>query len=258
MTDWQEINTHVQQWLQTVKKQIKASLQSDITVQTKTSRTDLVTNVDCLVEQYYTKQILKTFPQSQILGEESKHAEICWQKGLLWIIDPIDGTMNFVKQQANFTTMLAIYEDGQPKLAYILDVMQDKLYWGGPKCGVYCNDERLKAPADLHLKDGLVGISCPMLLNNYCNLQEVARNAAGTRIYGSAGIEYIHVLTGKCIAYVSHLRPWDYAPGQILAQSIGLVVKTIDGKAVNMLSSTDVLVATKNAQQEIAAIIEHA
>ena len=97
-----------------------------------------------------------------------------------------------------------------------------------------------------------------MLLNNYCNLQEVARNAAGTRIYGSAGIEYIHVLTGKCIAYVSHLRPWDYAPGQILAQSIGLVVKTIDGKAVNMLSSTDVLVATKNAQQEIAAIIERA
>lgn len=77
----------------------------------------------------------------------------------------------------------------------------------------------------------------------------------GVRIYGSSGIEFIHVLTGKNVSYLSHLRPWDYAAGKILAETLGLVVKTIDEESLDMLSSSDVLVATKNAHQGIIKLM---
>lgn len=255
MTDWQLIDREVKSWLKEARQQIMLQMQQDFKVTTKTSCTDLVTAVDVSIEQFYTKQIKHCFPTAEILGEECQQACLKTKQGLLWIIDPIDGTMNFVKQGKDFASMLAVYEDGQPKLGYILDVVADKLYWGGPECGVFCNEKQLKTPPNQTLAAGLVGISCPMLLNNYKNLVEVAKQSSGVRIYGSAGIQYIHVLTGKCVAYVSHLCPWDFAAGKILAQTLGLDVKTIDGKAIDMLSSTDVLVATKNAQRKIAAII---
>ena len=132
---------------------------------------------------------------------------------------------------------------------------EDKLYWGGPECGVFCNDQKVEPPKNLPLEEGLFGVGGKMLLSNYRNVQSAAKKSLGVRIYGSSGIEFIHVLTGKNVSYLSHLRPWDYAAGKILAETLGLVVKTIDEESLDMLSSSDVLVATKNAHQGIIKLM---
>ena len=74
-------------------------------------------------------------------------------------------------------------------------------------------------------------------------------------MYGCAGLEFINVLTGRCICYASALRPWDLAAGKILAETLDLVVETIDVKETNMLSSKVVLVTTKNAEKDITKLI---
>jgi myo-inositol-1(or 4)-monophosphatase len=86
-------------------------------------------------------------------------------------------------------------------------------------------------------------------------MQAVVAASLGPRIMGSAGIQISQVLAGELIAYLSYLRPWDFAAGRVLAETLGLVVTTLDGSPVDMLSSGAVLIATKRAQRSILAIV---
>ncbi len=255
MYDQQQIHQEVKQWFRQVRPQILEGREKGLDIENKTSRLDLVTNIDKETEKFYRQKIAESFPGSSILGEEGSKDDINNAPGLFWVIDPIDGTMNFVKQGASFASMIAVYYQQKPLLGYIYDVVHDHLYWGGHDLGVYCDDKQLPVPENIPLKDGLLGVNGPMLMSNYRNLQEVVKQSAGARIYGSAGIEYIHVLKGQCVGYLSHLSPWDYAAGSILAESLNLRVKTIDGKALDVVSSDDVLVATDKAYNQISSLM---
>ncbi|KRL01393.1 inositol monophosphatase family protein [Liquorilactobacillus capillatus] len=239
------------------RTKILVSFNEQLDITTKTGPNDLVTNIDREVEAFYRDKIKKYYPASGIVGEESVNENTKPAvDGLLWIIDPIDGTMNFVKQRDHFASMIAVYQKDKGLRGYIYDIMQDKLYWGGADIGVYCNNEKMAPPRNKGLEGGLFGVGAPLLIKNYHNLQNVAMRSCGTRIYGCSGLQFIHVLNGQCVAYSSYLRPWDYAAGKVLAETLGLVVKTIDGKPIDMLSSSDVLVATKNAQKDITRIVQ--
>ena len=255
MSEWKEIHEKVTSWFREARPQILAGRKQGLKVQNKSSRLDLVTNIDKETEKFYRAQIKKFFPGSKILGEEGSKDDFAQSKGMFWVLDPIDGTMNFVKQGAHFASMIAIYQDHKPVLGYIYDVLEDHLYWGGPEMGVYCDQTKLTPPKKLDLKEGLIGVNGPMLMSNYRNLQTAVKASSGPRIYGSAGIEFIHVLTGQCVGYLSHLRPWDYAAGSILATGLDLTVKTIDGKPLDVVSSEDVLVATKNAFGQVCELL---
>ncbi|WP_281164916.1 inositol monophosphatase family protein [Liquorilactobacillus sicerae] len=247
-----KIDLLVPKWLMTARKMILESFSQKIEIETKTSRNDLVTELDRKIEQFLVGKIQKYFPGSQIVSEETRPSinEI-EEESLLWVIDPIDGTMNFVKQKSDFAIMIGIFQAKKGQRGFIYDVMANQLYHGGPDKGVYCNCQKMISPPDLHLADGLLGVGGVMLINNKYNLQKIALASHGIRIYGSAGIEIIHVLNGQLIGYLSHLHSWDLAAGKILAETLGLTVKTIDGQEVNVLSSIDVLVASKNAQKDI-------
>lgn len=256
VTDWQQINASVQTWFKEVRCQLLAGCETKLQVAKKSGRTDLVTNIDKQVEKYLVTQIKQTFPGSRVLGEEGdRDQDLATYQGLVWIIDPLDGTLNFVKQKDHFASMLAVYENGHEKLGYILDVINDKLYWGGPESGVFCNTARLPQVPDLFLDQGLLDVSGRMLIRNYRNVAQVAEKSMGVRVYGSAGIGFIHVLTGKTVGYCSHLHPWDHAAGKILAKAHGLSVKSIDDNELDVLSSNDVLVATKNAKNDIIKLM---
>ena len=252
MTVSSKIDSLVPQWLAKAKEMIFASFQRTIDVGIKSNRNDLVTDLDRQIEGLLVKKIKENFPDSQIMSEESHPviSKVAEDK-LLWIIDPIDGTMNFVKQKTDFAIMIGIFKGQQPIRGFIYDVMGDQLYHGGPEAGVYCNQQKLMPPPNSHLAEGLLGIGGVMLIHNAYGLQQIALASHGVRIYGSAGMQIIRVLKGQSVAYVSHLHPWDLAAGKILAETLGLAVKTIDGKEPSVLALVDVLVASKNAQKDI-------
>lgn len=254
-TELRRIDRTVKQWLHTSREFILGKMQQNLNVLEKTSRKDLVTNVDKENEKLLISKIRTFAPDSQILGEEGFGDQIRQTKGLVWVVDPIDGTMNFVKQRDHFAIMIALYVDGKGVLGYIYDVIGDELFSGGPEIGVFQNDDQLKIPENINLRDGLVSVSGPMVVHNYRNFQKVVEASSGLRVYGSAGIEMIHLLKGEIVAYVSYLKPWDFGAGKILAESLGLKVTTVDGKPLDMLSSDFVMVATVKAQQDILPII---
>ncbi|MGY5269988.1 inositol monophosphatase family protein [Lactiplantibacillus plantarum] len=250
-----QLNQKMQVVMQTARAQVLAKMGTHLTVAEKTSRRDLVTNVDHSNEDFLVRQIRALDPVAKILAEEGTGDQVTDMNGHVWIVDPIDGTMNFVHQRNHFAMMVGLYVDGKPTLGYIFDVMANKLYAGGPEVGVTLNGELLAAPADVDLSAGLFGASAPLLIQDCFNMQTIIAKSLGPRIMGSAGIQISQVLAGELVGYLSYLRPWDFAAGRVLAESLGLVVSRVDGNPVNMLSSGAVLIATKRAQRSILAIV---
>lgn len=250
-----QLNQKMQVVMQTARAQVLAKMGTHLTVAEKTSRRDLVTNVDHSNEDFLVRQIRALDPVAKILAEEGTGDQVTDMNGHVWIVDPIDGTMNFVHQRNHFAMMVGLYVDGKPTLGYIFDVMANKLYAGGPEVGVTLNGELLAAPADVDLSAGLFGASAPLLIQDRFNMQTIIAKSLGPRIMGSAGIQISQVLAGELVGYLSYLRPWDFAAGRVLAESLSLVVSRVDGNPVNMLSSGAVLIATKRAQRSILAIV---
>lgn len=252
-----ELDRQVIEMLRRVNQQTLHRMQEPFQVATKTNYNDLVTSVDKQNEREIDAFLRRVDPDCQILSEEGYgNQQITSTAGHVWIVDPIDGTLNFVKQRNHFGIMLALYIDGQPTLGYIMDSMNEQLYHGGPGRGVFVNDRQLATPADLSLREGLVSISSPLILGNVKNLPMVAKAASGLRMYGSAAMEMIGILKGELAGYVSHLHPWDLAAGRAMAEELGLVVKSIDGTAPDVLSSNLVLIATKQVSREIAELTD--
>ncbi|GAK47237.1 inositol monophosphatase family protein [Secundilactobacillus oryzae JCM 18671] len=249
------VDQTVRKWLHADYDLMQKMMHKDLEVSEKTGPRDLVTNVDKASERFLIEKIRTFDPDAKILGEEGFGDCLTSMDGNVWIVDPLDGTMNFVKQRDHFAIMIALYQDGKGVLGYIFDVMNDVLYAGGPAVGVYANDERLTAPNNIPLSEGLFGASGPLVIGNISGMQEIIRHSRGMRIYGSAGIEFIHAFLGKTVGYSSFLKPWDFAAGRILAETLGLVVTKIDGSPLDMLSSNLVLVTTGKAQQDIRTIV---
>ena len=113
----------------------------------KSSYKDLVTTVDKENDQYISTRLHEIDPGSRVVSEEGFGDEVATLTGHVWIVDPIDGTMNFVMQHANFYIMIALYVDGKPTLGYIMDVIDGTVYHGGKKRGVFENNRRLTSPA---------------------------------------------------------------------------------------------------------------
>lgn len=255
VSELEQIDKVVKGWLRESRDNVLRKIDTRLTVNTKTSRRDLVTNIDKENEKFLVAKIREFEPEAKILGEEGFGDKIESTKGRVWIVDPIDGTMNFVKQRNHFAIMIALYQDGQGELGYVLDVIGNRLLSGGPQLGVFDNGVALAPVEDTPLANGLIGLSGPMVLNNDFNMVDIAEKSLGMRIYGSAGIDIISVLRGELVGYISYLKPWDFGAGKILVETVGLKMTTIDGQPLGMLSSTAVLLATRNAHRDILTIV---
>ena len=250
----QEIDQTVLLWLNDIRQKTIAAMQQRLDVHEKRDNRDLVTNVDQDNEKFINDKIRHFDAEAHIVSEEGFGDHNQDMNGRVWFVDPIDGTMNFVKQKTDFAVMIALFEDNQPVLGWILDVVNNVVYHGGPQIGVFANQLRLKPPIDDNLSEGIVLLSGARLLYGMFGYDKIAKAALGYRVIGAAGPSFIRVIMGQAIGYSSKMMPWDFAAGQVLAKTLGLSVSDIDGKALDMLSSNIVLVATNRAHRDILTL----
>lgn len=260
MTLIEKRDTLVKGWLKTAGEDILEALKSELNVEVKTNRNDLVTNMDRQIEKDFVEQIRKHFPNDQIVSEEGfgDHIEeINMEENTVWFLDPIDGTLNFVLQEENFCVMLAIYEKGIGQQAYIYDVIQERLYWAIKGQGVRCNGQLLPEMENTPLEDGLFASNSMYLSDEQTNLNtEITKRAMGVRTIGSAGIEATEVTKGSTVAYVSYgLKPWDIAPGLMMVEENGGVVTTFDGSPIDLLKTSPSIMGTPAANEEIRKLM---
>lgn len=222
-------------WVREAGAFLRDNIHQTMEVSQKSNFSDLVTNFDQQVQEIIIEEISKNYPEDKILAEEAGRNTATFDRNQenFWVLDPIDGTINFIVQQDNFAVMLAYYEKGQPHFGLILNVMADKLYWNNAQ-EVFCNDKRLSYTPQV-LEKSLLSINSMIYRKNLYNLTEFSLNTLGVRMLGSAGIAYADLLEGKINAYFSRLQPWDYAAGGILTEKLGFVTRTFEGETPNLI-----------------------
>ncbi|HZG70875.1 MAG TPA: inositol monophosphatase family protein [Chondromyces sp.] len=256
MTNWKEIDTYVRKWIREAGQNIRNSFSSSLSIQTKSNPNDLVTNMDKETEQYFIKNIRHHFPDHHIMGEEGFGDELTVLDGTVWIIDPIDGTMNFIHQQRNFAISIGIYEQGEGKLGYIYDVVHDELYFAERGKGAYMDDIPLPKLTERKLNESILALNATWLIRNkYFKMEpliQLAKDVRGNRSYGSAALEMAYVASGRLDGYLTmRLAPWDYAGGKIIIEEVGGVVTDLAGKPLDLLGVTSVFCGPPQLHQTI-------
>ena len=163
---WKDIDTHAKQWIREAGEQLMASLKKTLIIETKSNAADLVTNMDRETEQFLIGKIKETFPAHNILGEEGYGDEITSSNGVVWLIDPIDGTMNFVHQKRNFAISIGIYENGIGKIGLIYDPVHDELYHAVKGEGAFCNDLAIPMLEKGTVEHGVIALNAIWLTDN--------------------------------------------------------------------------------------------
>ncbi|MDA7026319.1 inositol monophosphatase family protein [Bacillus sp. CLL-7-23] len=256
MTNWKEIDLLAKTWVKEAGQKIKEAMREEVTIETKSNPNDLVTNIDKETEQFLIDNIQSVFPDHHILGEEGQGDKLTSLDGIVWMIDPIDGTMNFVHQKRNFTISIGIFENGIGKIGLIYDVIHDELYHAFQGEGAYMNDTKLGKMKRVPLEKAILGINATWITENSRIdpnvLSPLVKRVRGTRSYGSAALELAYVASGRLDIYVTmRLAPWDYAAGCILLNEVGGIYTTLNGKSVNFLENTSVLAGNPNCHQTI-------
>ncbi len=249
------INT-IKVWLYEAGDKIKTAQRESLTIDQKTNRNDLVTNMDREIQAFLIDKIHRFNPKAKILAEEDGYSEVTDFSGQLFVIDPIDGTLNFVVERENFCIMLAVYESGKGQLGFIYDVVKGELYWGGSGLGVYKNEQALPKPPNNGLSQGLLGVNGYLFSHDRFNVRKIGEKSMGVRIYGCAGLELIAMLKGNHIGYISNLSPWDYAAGNVLLKEFGMRYSGLSGDQLKFSGREYYLAGTEKAYEEMRELID--
>src|SRR5699024_7991537 len=139
--------------------------------------------------------------------EEGYGDELHTLDGIVWIVDPIDGTMNFVEQKRNFAISIGIYEDGIGEIGFIYNVVDDILYSAKRGEGAFKNEHKLPMlQNDLKLEESLLSLThywlCDNSIVNKENMMDLVQKVRGTRSYGSAALEFAFVAEGVLDGYL--------------------------------------------------------
>jgi len=256
MTKWKEIDQKAKEWVIEAGKRIRSSFNQTLSIQAKSNPNDLVTNIDREVEQFFFENIRHTYPNHHILGEEGSGHELKKLDGIVWIIDPIDGTMNFVHQQRNFCISVGIYENGVGKIGLIYDVVHNELYHAIKGHGAYMNDTKLKPLTDVTLEESILAINATWVTNNKridpTILAPLVKRVRGTRSFGSAALEFAYVASGRLDGYITmRLAPWDIAAGIVIVEEVGGITTSLDGKPIDLLKKSSVFVANPKIHKQV-------
>ncbi|MCP1143893.1 inositol monophosphatase family protein [Lysinibacillus endophyticus] len=237
-------------------RRIRQSFSYDLKIETKSGANDLVTNVDRETELFFIESIKAFDATHKVLGEEGMGEKVHSLEGPVWIIDPIDGTMNFVKQHRHFFITIGFYVDGVGKLGYIFDVMREDLFCAIAGEGAWYNGSPLRKLQPLTIDEAVIGINAswvtPNKHINHEKIIELVRTVRGTRSYGSAAMEIAFVVSGKLDAYISmRLAPWDIGGGIVIAKEVGAIATNLNGQDCDLLNSDTFIIANPYIHHKI-------
>lgn len=225
---------------------------------------DVKTIYDIASEKLIKNMIIKKFSNHSILSEEtgfSKKDEDC-----IWIIDPLDGTSNFVNSNPFFAISIAFAYKGNLELGVIYAPFLKELFFTKRNEGAYLFDllrkkkRRLKVSSTSELKNSYI-VTCEGGEKNKERVSEIRRrlclNALDVRKLGAGALECAWVACGRSDAFVTtKISPWDIAAGALLVREAGGNVIDFNGKEWNFLSTTDVLVTNGKIDSSLLSLLK--
>ena len=215
----------------------RASLDVErLTVSAK-SHNDFVTEVDQAAEEAIIDTILAAYPTHGILAEESGQSRGARSSEFVWIIDPLDGTTNFIHGFPVYCVSIALAVRGKVEQAVVYDPTRNDLFTATKGRGAFLNERRIRVSKRTQLKDCLISTGFPFRpgdnFKSYMNMMgEVMQRTAGLRRPGAAALDLAYVAAGFTDGFFeSGLSIWDVAAGALLVTEAGGLVGNFTGEA---------------------------
>jgi len=204
---------------------------------TSKGRNDFVTEIDQAAEREIIGHIRKHYPKHSFLAEESGETKGA-DSDTVWIIDPLDGTTNFLHGFPVFSVSIACQHRGKLEHAVIYDPMRQEIFTASRGGGAHLENHRMRVSKQRGLEGALIATGFPYRANmEYIDsylamLRAVMENTAGVRRPGSAALDLAYVAAGRVDAFWEiGLKPWDTAAGTLLIQEAGGRIGTLTGGA---------------------------
>ena len=212
----------------------------------KTGAADLVTKYDIAVQGFLKRELLALLPEADFFGEEGDHAALT--RPWTFIVDPIDGTTNFVRGIAFTNISVALALDGQVEYAVIYAPLLDELFSAQRGCGAFCNGLPIHVSTrDMDHAVFLCGSTIydrSLTDRHFSLLRQLYDRGLDYRRFGSAALDLCQVAIGRVeLFYECRLSPWDFVAGSLIAAEAGGVVTTLDGGPLDALHPSSVFAA---------------
>ncbi len=196
---------------------------------------DFVSAADLRAEETLRDELARARPDFGFLMEESGHRPGRDPEGRRWIVDPLDGTSNFLHGLPHFAISLALEARGELVAGVIYDPVKDEMFIAEKGAGAYLNDRRIRVSARTRLEESLIATGIPYkghgdIPEFLAELERVATATAGIRRWGAAALDLAYVAAGRYEGFWERdLSSWDTAAGIVLVREAGGYVSNIDG-----------------------------
>jgi len=215
----------------------RAALDLDVLKIGRKGPNDYVSEVDRAAEEAIIEILLEAYPGHGILAEESGRAHGAQHSEFQWIIDPLDGTTNFLHGFPVYAVSIALAHRGQVQQGVVYDPTRNDLFYASRGRGAYLNDRRLRVSKRTRLADALVGTGFPFRkgdnFKRYVKMfEEVMQSCAGLRRPGAAALDLCYVAAGYYDGFFEMgLNPWDAAAGSLMITEAGGLVGNFTGES---------------------------
>ncbi len=218
---------------------------------------DLVTDADLASQRAIQRVVGERYPDHAFLGEE--HAGNSYPNHpdrLVWIVDPLDGTTNYVHGYPNYAVSVAIVQGQRILVGTIYDPVRDECFTAAAGKGAHCNGVPLKTSTTASLADSLVAISLPPRVRrdspDLLDFIEVTQVCQAVRRSGSSALNLAYVASGALDAFwATHIHPWDVAAGVLLIREAGGIVTARDGAEFDLWNPHFVAAAGNGLHAEL-------
>jgi myo-inositol-1(or 4)-monophosphatase len=223
---------------------------------------NFVTAADRKAEEVLRAELMKARPGYGFLGEEGGRHEGP-DKTHTWIVDPLDGTTNFLHGIPQFAISIALEREGTIVAGVIYNPVNDELYTAERGTGAFLNDRRMRVAARQRLAEAVVACALPHhgrgdLFQFRNELAAVQDKVAGLRRFGAAALDLAYVAAGRFDAYWERgLSPWDMAAGLLLVREAGGFVTDLDGNDT-MFATGDIIAGNEIMHREVLTLLKSA
>ena len=229
---------------------------------TTKQHSDFVTEVDKAAEAAIIEVLREAYPDYGILAEESG-LSIGEGAGndFQWIIDPLDGTTNFIHGFPQYAVSIALAYKGQVTQAVIYDTLRNEMFTASKGGGAFLNERRIRVTKCLKLEDALLGTGFPFRqfdhINSYLGIfKELTQRTSGIRRAGSAALDLAYVACGRLDGFWEFgLMPWDLAAGCLLISEAGGLVSDLSG-GENYMETNNLVAGTPKVFSQLLQVID--
>ena len=217
---------------------------------------EFYTNIDLKVEKFLISELKMIFPEAQFISEESNPKIVSSLKKLTWIIDPIDGTNNYINSHPHFSISVALKFNNICLLGLVYDPLRDEMFKSINKEGSYLNNKKINPSQTKLLKNAVLGlgiVKSDVMAKKYIKkYDKIYFSLKSIRNSGSAALDLAYLASGRIDAcFLLGLNPWDVEAGILLLSEAGVKLSIDSDKSIKIIASNKFLFDKINSLIEL-------